>query len=38
MLDESGYPKSDIFEDDSLHMNSKGYKLWIEKITDYLAC
>ena len=32
MLDNKGQPKADIFIADSLHMNSKGYALWKDKI------
>lgn len=29
---ENGEPKKDIFKEDNLHMNSKGYAIWIEKM------
>ncbi len=32
MLDQNGRPKSHIFVQDSLHMNSTGYKIWADKI------
>ncbi|MBT8420217.1 MAG: hypothetical protein KJO08_05065 [Gammaproteobacteria bacterium] len=28
MLDEEGKPRGDIFEEDNLHMNRRGYELW----------
>jgi lysophospholipase L1-like esterase len=36
MLNESGEPKSDIFIEDDLHMNEKGYDIWGEVIRPYL--
>ena len=36
MLDENGRPKEDLFIEDRLHMNSKGYKIWKNKIAPYL--
>lgn len=36
MLDENGNPKSDIFGPDNLHMNEKGYQIWIEALKDKL--
>ena len=36
MLDESGNPKADIFLEDNLHMNEKGYELWKEIFTPFL--
>ena len=29
---ENGVPKKDIFREDNLHMNAKGYAIWIEKM------
>ncbi len=29
---ENGEPKKDIFREDNLHMNKKGYAIWIEKM------
>ncbi len=29
---ENGEPKKDIFREDNLHMNAKGYAIWIEKM------
>jgi lysophospholipase L1-like esterase len=29
---ENGEPKNDIFIQDNLHMNAKGYAIWIEKL------
>jgi lysophospholipase L1-like esterase len=36
MLQENMQPKSDIFLSDNLHMNEKGYQIWINIITPYL--
>jgi lysophospholipase L1-like esterase len=37
MLDANGQPKHDIFLDDGLHMNSKGYALWVAQVRPWLA-
>lgn len=36
MLDELGKPRADIFIEDNLHMNEKGYALWKEIFTPFL--
>jgi len=36
MLDENGNPKKDIFGSDNLHMNEKGYEIWIDALKDKL--
>jgi lysophospholipase L1-like esterase len=36
MLNESGEPIAEIFLDDSLHMNAKGYSIWQKEIQPYL--
>lgn len=36
MLNEEGKPKADIFIQDNLHMNAKGYQIWKEVIGAYL--
>jgi lysophospholipase L1-like esterase len=36
MLDENGNPKKDIFSSDNLHMNEKGYEIWIDALKDKL--
>jgi lysophospholipase L1-like esterase len=36
MLDANGEPMHDIFLDDKLHMNAKGYAIWKEVIGPYL--
>lgn len=36
MLTDSGDIRSDIFIDDNLHMNAKGYDIWEEVIGPYL--
>ncbi|MEO5912278.1 MAG: GDSL-type esterase/lipase family protein [Pelobium sp.] len=36
MLKENGKPMDNIFLEDNLHMNQKGYDIWIKTITPYL--
>lgn len=36
MLNEQGEPKTEIFVEDKLHMNQKGYDLWRGVLTKYL--
>lgn len=36
MLDANGEVKKDLFIEDELHMNSKGYDIWTETIRPYL--
>ncbi len=36
MLDKDGTPKKDIFLEDGLHMNAKGYAMWQKIIQPYL--
>jgi len=36
MLDENGLVYQDIFLEDNLHMNKKGYDLWDKVISDFL--
>ncbi|WP_428307404.1 SGNH/GDSL hydrolase family protein [Lacipirellula sp.] len=33
MLDEQGEPRKELFADDGLHMNDKGYEVWTELVT-----
>lgn len=37
MLDSEGKPMADIFLDDQLHMNAKGYEIWGLVIQDQLV-
>jgi lysophospholipase L1-like esterase len=37
MLDSSGHPIEDLFLDDKLHMNAKGYVIWQKVIAPYLV-
>lgn len=32
MLNNNGYPRSEIFRADSLHMNKNGYNIWIKEL------
>jgi lysophospholipase L1-like esterase len=34
---ENGAPKKDIFIEDKLHMNKKGYAIWIEMMKDIVG-
>lgn len=36
MLDSSGKPRADIFIEDNLHMNAKGYAIWQKVIEPYV--
>ncbi len=36
MLNEEGQPNLDIFVEDMIHMNSAGYRFWIQKIKPVL--
>lgn len=36
MVDQQGNPKPELFIDDKLHMNQKGYAIWVEVIEPYL--
>ena len=36
MIDEKGNPNADLFVDDRLHMNKKGYAIWVQVIEPYL--
>lgn len=36
MLDEKGKPKEELFVEDRLHMNEKGYAIWRKVILPYL--
>jgi lysophospholipase L1-like esterase len=36
MLNENNQPRPEIFLDDSLHMNAKGYAIWQKAIEPYL--
>ena len=36
MLDSKGNPKADIFIEDDLHMNAKGYDIWQKVIEPYV--
>lgn len=36
MIGADGMPKKELFKDDGLHMNEKGYELWTTLLLDYL--
>ena len=37
MMDDTGAIRPDIFVDDDLHLNAKGYEIWTGIIKPYLA-
>lgn len=37
MLDENGEPREELFVDDRLHMNEKGYELWTGLVRPHLG-
>jgi lysophospholipase L1-like esterase len=37
MLDAKGEPRTELFINDQLHLNAKGYALWRTIVNDYLA-
>ena len=37
MLGEDGEPRKDIFVEDGLHMNEKGYAEWVKVLEPILA-
>ncbi len=37
MLGEDGKPMPDLFKDDGLHLNEKGYRIWNKVVNQYLA-
>ena len=36
MLGEDGQPRGELFREDRLHMNEKGYALWTQILRPYL--
>ena len=36
MLGDDGKPKPDIFVEDNLHMNEKGYAIWAPLVREHL--
>lgn len=36
MLDQTGNPKEELFVEDMLHMNDKGYKIWKKAVKEHL--
>jgi len=36
LLDEAGVPRQELFLEDKLHLNAKGYHLWREVLIPYL--
>jgi lysophospholipase L1-like esterase len=37
MLDSHGKPKKELFVEDNLHMNAKGYAIWQKLIQPILV-
>ena len=36
MICDDGEPRSELFLDDGLHLNARGYKLWVEKVEPFV--
>jgi lysophospholipase L1-like esterase len=36
MLNAEGQPRAELFEEDQLHMNEAGYRLWAERVGPFL--
>jgi lysophospholipase L1-like esterase len=36
MIDDEGKPIAELFGEDNLHMNKKGYTIWKRAIEPYL--
>jgi lysophospholipase L1-like esterase len=36
MLDAEGQPRTDLFIEDRLHMNRKGYELWRDTVAPHV--
>ena len=36
MIDQQGKPKAELFVEDRLHMNQKGYAIWLQVVEPYL--
>ena len=36
MIGEDGYPRKELFDDDDLHLNERGYKLWNALLRAFL--
>ncbi len=36
MLDSDGEPRGELFVDDRLHMNERGYRLWTERVRPHM--
>ena len=36
MLTENGQPNSDLFVEDNLHINAKGYEIWTKIVRNEL--
>ena len=36
ILDAQGMPRKELFRDDGLHLNRKGYELWVSLVRPYL--
>ena len=37
MIDDEGKPITELFLEDQLHMNKKGYGIWQKSIEPYLS-
>jgi lysophospholipase L1-like esterase len=36
MADDHGRPRRDLFQDDKIHVNAEGYKLWASQLRPHL--
>ena len=36
MLNDDGKPRPELFREDGLHMNDKGYAIWNKKLRPYV--
>ena len=37
MLNENGEPRQDIFQEDMLHLNEKGYEIWTRAVSEVVV-
>ncbi|MCA9438471.1 MAG: hypothetical protein KC978_21995, partial [Candidatus Omnitrophica bacterium] len=37
MIGEDGKPKKELFLEDGLHLNNKGYEIWSDLVREHLT-
>ena len=37
MLGDDGKPRADLLQDDGLHLNKEGYKVWTKLLREHLV-